>query len=414
MGPQGEMMGQKVAPLIWVAGAVAAAAAAVFFTTRGSPPALPDAPQSAEAVRPQAVAAPDAATAAPKAPNSEPAPGAALLSADPAPAASGEAPPAEAAALAVPEVDTFSHGRDGSAVLAGRAPGSARVELTLGDEVLAVATPDGQGRFALLFDLAPAAQARSLILRAEAPGGLRSAGAEVLVAPAPQEVLAAGQGDAAVASVEMTAADLPALSPDPASAEQTEAVAAPLAPVTAAAGSAEPGINAPTSLVVSDSGVAVLRAPLKEGLSIDAIAYGASGSVEVSGRSQPDTDVRIYLDNEKHRDVKTDARGAWSADLPEVPPGLYTLRADQTAADGRVMARAETPFLRENPDSLHTVAQPERSGVITVQPGFTLWGIARESFGDGLHYVKVFEANRDQIRNPDLIYPGQVFAIPQD
>src|SRR5690606_25696236 len=99
---------------------------------------------------------------------------------------------------------------------------------------------------------------------------------------------------------------------------------------------------------------------------------------------------------------------------PEVPPGLYMLRADQTATDGRVMARAETPFLREDPASLQAAAEPERSGVITVQPGFTLWGIARERFGDGVHYVKVFEANRDQIRNPDLIYPGQIFALPQE
>ncbi len=49
---------------------------------------------------------------------------------------------------------------------------------------------------------------------------------------------------------------------------------------------------------------------------------------------------------------------------------------------------------------------------VTVQPGFTLWRIAREQFGDGVMYVQVFEANKDKIRNPDLIYPGQVFAIP--
>jgi len=49
---------------------------------------------------------------------------------------------------------------------------------------------------------------------------------------------------------------------------------------------------------------------------------------------------------------------------------------------------------------------------VTVQPGFTLWRIARENFGHGIMYVQVFEANRDKIRDPDLIYPGQVFTIP--
>jgi nucleoid-associated protein YgaU len=49
---------------------------------------------------------------------------------------------------------------------------------------------------------------------------------------------------------------------------------------------------------------------------------------------------------------------------------------------------------------------------ITVQPGFTLWGIAKREFGDGVMYVQVFNANKDRIKNPDLIYPGQVFTIP--
>ena len=51
--------------------------------------------------------------------------------------------------------------------------------------------------------------------------------------------------------------------------------------------------------------------------------------------------------------------------------------------------------------------------VVTVQPGFTLWQIARENYGKGILYVRVYEANRDLIRDPDLIYPGQVFTVPE-
>lgn len=51
---------------------------------------------------------------------------------------------------------------------------------------------------------------------------------------------------------------------------------------------------------------------------------------------------------------------------------------------------------------------------ITVQPGFTLWAIAEANFGDGVRYVQVFEANRDKIRDPNLIYPGQVFTVPAE
>ena len=50
--------------------------------------------------------------------------------------------------------------------------------------------------------------------------------------------------------------------------------------------------------------------------------------------------------------------------------------------------------------------------IVTVQPGYSLWRIARESYGEGILYVKVYEANKDQIRDPDLIYPGQIFTVP--
>ncbi|NEX44872.1 LysM peptidoglycan-binding domain-containing protein [Rhodobacter sp. ETT8] len=63
-------------------------------------------------------------------------------------------------------------------------------------------------------------------------------------------------------------------------------------------------------------------------------------------------------------------------------------------------------------DAAAAPAAPPPPVTVTVQPGFTLWGIARENFGEGILYVQVYEANRDKIRNPDLIYPGQVFTIP--
>lgn len=55
---------------------------------------------------------------------------------------------------------------------------------------------------------------------------------------------------------------------------------------------------------------------------------------------------------------------------------------------------------------------PPRPVTITVQPGHTLWAIAKGELGEGVLYVQVFEANRDKIRDPNLIYPGQVFTIP--
>ena len=44
--------------------------------------------------------------------------------------------------------------------------------------------------------------------------------------------------------------------------------------------------------------------------------------------------------------------------------------------------------------------------------GNSLWRIARRAYGSGFDYIIIYRANQDQIRNPDLIYPGQVFKLP--
>ncbi|MBC8035657.1 MAG: LysM peptidoglycan-binding domain-containing protein [Rhizobiales bacterium] len=57
------------------------------------------------------------------------------------------------------------------------------------------------------------------------------------------------------------------------------------------------------------------------------------------------------------------------------------------------------------------IAKP-RDGRIVIQPGNNLWRISRVIYGSGTKYTVLFESNKDQIRNPDLIFPGQVFMTP--
>jgi len=49
----------------------------------------------------------------------------------------------------------------------------------------------------------------------------------------------------------------------------------------------------------------------------------------------------------------------------------------------------------------------------TVVRGDSLWRISRKIFGHGIRYTLIYEANLDQIRDPSLIYPGQVFVVPR-
>ena len=172
-------------------------------------------------------------------------------------------------------------------------------------------------------------------------------------------------------------------------------------------------------VVVADSdGVKVLQDEqnAKDQLALDSIAYDPLGNVILSGRSNPDGLVRFYVNNEAISAAKTDDTGYWETDLSGVIPGTYTLRIDELGSRGNVVSRLESPFKREDREKLAALiapsSSPVRINIVTVQPGNTLWAIARKRYGDGLLYVRVFEANRDKIKDPDLIYPGQLFDLP--
>ena len=154
-------------------------------------------------------------------------------------------------------------------------------------------------------------------------------------------------------------------------------------------------------------------------IALDTIGYSETGDVLLSGRSRGQSVVRVYVNNSAVTDLNADDAGKWKGQIAGIDPGVYTLRLDELGEAGQVLSRLETPFKREAPEVLNP-PRPETASVqappvraVTVQKGDTLWAISRERYGDGLLYVRVFDANRDHIRNPDLIYPGQVFAIPE-
>ncbi|WP_157937691.1 LysM peptidoglycan-binding domain-containing protein, partial [Oceaniglobus roseus] len=173
-------------------------------------------------------------------------------------------------------------------------------------------------------------------------------------------------------------------------------------------------------MVSGPEGVQVLQDPgpapdAQQQVMIDSIGYDSAGAVVLAGRGRADRHVRVYLDNRAILTAPIAEDGQWRADLPRIDTRVYDLRIDEVDAAGTVTSRAETPFRPESPEALAALPQDETGApvtLVTVQPGFTLWRIARENYGEGILYVRVFEANSDKIRDPDLIYPGQIFTVP--
>ena len=464
------------APALWiVGGAVAAAAAgAVLWMGLAGPvpapaPAVTE-PQPVKAAAPAATAAPEpevaatpapAVTAAPKpvaaaAPAPTPAP-AADVAAESAPAASDPAP--AVADPVLPGFDVVRVSPEGDAVIAGQAEPGSEIQIRVDEVQAASAMADAQGKFVALFTLAPSALPRILTLQSVLADGRRLASADsVVLAPTPEPppVALADAADPATDAADpaMDAADPTVDAADPATdaadpamdaadpAVQTKTAEAAAAPAEASAAeavaAADPVAAAPApaaaevapaapepapqaALLLSDGGARVLQAAGGEDIdprnvTIDAISYSTKGDVQLSGRGQSEGFVRLYLDNEPLMDTEIAPDGTWDGTLPAVAAGQYLLRADQLDAQGEVLSRYETPFQRESPEVLAAAApggaDAPMAAKITVQPGFTLWGIARQNYGSGVMYVQVYEANKQMIGDPDLIYPGQVFNVP--
>lgn len=263
-----------------------------------------------------------------------------------------------------PALDVVRVAKDGSAVLAGRAEPGARVEVLVDGVVAQTVEADENGEFVATLD-------------------------------PPQ-----GSGPS---EDDTRRLDLSAVTPDGREAASTAPVI-----VTMSAAPDEP----PAALRPAMDGVDILQPTRKAAgaeVTIDAVTYGEKGEITIAGRGNPGETARLYLDNTLQAEAEVAEGGDWRARIEdEVPPALYQLRVDQTAADGKVTGRAETPFERENPANIKL-----EKGAVVVQPGNNLWRIADYLYGDGARYTVIYRRNKTQIRDPDLIYPGQVFKLPE-
>ncbi len=274
-------------------------------------------------------------------------------------------PPAPSLPLAAPSFDVVRVNPDGRAVIAGRAAPGARVTVLDGGKEIGSVDADARGEWVLLPDQPLASGSRELSLRAQVGQEPPRVGEKSVVLMVPE-----GQGGAL-------------------------AVAVPRDP--------------------SKSGSTVLQTPAEsDGLArsgdlvLGAIDYDPQGNFQINGKAPPGTVVQAYLGNKLIGRAQADANGLWRiAPTEKVAEGTHQLRIDQVQPDGKVIARLEVPFGKT---STGEVVTPQ---AITIVPGNNLWRIAQRIYGEGMRYTVIYQANRGQIRDPDLIYPGQVFVLPK-
>jgi nucleoid-associated protein YgaU len=373
-------------------------------TEPAAPPSPPD------AVEPGAPATASGAPAepveAPAADRPEPAPQpqerAALAPEQPAAAPPAPVEAAEEAAPAAPSFDIVRVEPTGEAVIAGRAPRGSRVQVLSNDEVVAETSADEAGNWVALPERPLRPGDHDLTLRAvDEAGGAAQSDQHVAVAV-----------------------------PDAPGEEVVAVLAAPGQPseILAAPGGQEPRATGepPQKLeaMATAGEVAERRPPV---LSVDAVE--AEGrTMFIAGAGDPGALVRVYVDGELLGEAEAGTGGRWLVEATRpLEEGEVTVRADQLkTGTAQVEARAEVPFVRRLDmaalvpaaragsgagDSAEGEELPQ-PGAVIIRRGDNLWTISRRTYGRGVRYTTIYQANHEQIRDPHWIYPGQVFMLP--
>jgi nucleoid-associated protein YgaU len=284
----------------------------------------------------------------------------------PAPAPSPEPQPAPSAAIGPPTFDVARIGADGRAVIAGRAQPGAKIVLLDGGKEIANGMADPRGEWVLLVQEPP-------------------------LTPGQHElrVVQHIEGRAPVTSEQVVVAVVP--EPADKKAETLVMISPP--------GGASKLLQPPSAA----------GTPKSNDLQLSTLDYDEKGRVTITGQASAGATVRAYVDDKIAAEGAADKDNHWHlAPAEPVAPGKHRLRLDRLGNDGKPVARLELTFERMTP----APATPE-SKRLTVIRGDNLWNIARAHYGEGWRYTVIFEANKSQIRDPDLIYPGQVFAIPK-
>jgi len=294
-----------------------------------------------------------------------------------------------------PSFDLVRVDPEGNVVIAGRSQPGARIEILDGNTVIGIVDSDDRGEWVFVPEARLTPGARILILRdITKPGVFReSDNAVVLVVPEP------GQN---IAGLEEKADGMPLAMVMPREEAKNEASRIFQAPKRKKQGNIDKVGSRKETVDATKEG-------RQSRLALNTIDYDDSGIIILSGLSNPNSIINVYLDNTLAGSVTSSPDGRWTIELKStLKSRKYMIRVDQVNLSAKVLERIELPFVKAP-----VIEATTEKATVIIQPGNSLWRIAAKVYGSGFRYTEIYEANIDQIRDPNLIYPGQVFEIPE-
>ncbi|MGN8022012.1 LysM peptidoglycan-binding domain-containing protein [Phyllobacterium sp. 22229] len=389
-----------------------------------------NAPENASAPTAQTPAAKPAEqpqTAAPAAPAAS---SASTVAPAAAPAAGTTPPQVEAAEgkPGAPAFDVLRVDPKGTIVLAGKAANNAKVDLLARGDILGTTKASPNGDFVIVLDDPLKPGDYQLVLRSTAPDGSAMTSLETAIVSIPETK--SGQ---VLALVEQ-------------SGQPSRLITVPEAPAGQAAS------NQPAAAAAPTGAKPVKQPAAKARIVVEAVEIEGS-KLFIAGIADAGYMVKVYANDNLIGSTKTGADGHFLVQTTrDLPVGDYIIRADMVEKDGvTVIARAAVPFKREAGQRVSAVApsatpapaagtpdaapqasagtapaagsetapgadtaKPLRNvdGSVIIRRGDNLWTISRRTYGAGVRYTTIYLANKEQIQNPNRIFPGQVFALP--
>lgn len=377
----------------------------------------------------------------PNAGPASPMPGATEAAGKPSPTPRANAGPNGAAASeagpVAPAFDVVRVEPTGETVVAGRATPGASVELLLNGTRHSRVIADPSGLFALVPEALPAGS-HELVLQVTNGDGSRVRSPQSVTV-----VVAANRRDAPLVTI--TAPGQPAV-----------VLSRPEEPASVAGPG---GKAAPVEVARRDAGAPATEgapaAKTRRPVQISSVETEGAGRLLVSGSAAPSSVVRLYLNDTFVAPASAGQDGRVSFAIERgMQPGTYKVRLDDVdPVSGQVRSRAEVPFEMPHQVASAVPAAPreattgesgrdaaparvasagEAGGSAVLPPsdatapivvvpeintamvsrGDSLWAISKRAYGQGLRFSVIYGANAKQIRDPNLIYPGQLFVLP--
>ena len=289
------------------------------------------------------------------------------------------------------QIEVVRIGPDGSAVFAGRGSAAADIHIFEQDNILAQTKVSPSGEWVAIAD-SPLSPGNHLIIveMRTVDGQVIRADRAVVV-----ELAASGADKPLVALVPMTEQAEAELiqAPDELVAEPEQVIAG-----EGTAAQAED---------LSPEVAALLVEPAR--LQLLTLSWADDRILQINGNSAGGQSVRGALNNRPFV-ARLDAEtGNWTAqiDTTGLNASAAQLLSQLLDETGEVMAARQIDF-----DFAQLDIGRDGSEMVVIEKGDMLWRIAYRTYGDGIRYLDIVKRNQGRISDPDLIYPAQIFALP--